>query len=404
MKNNWQVKRLEEVTDIYSGGTPRRSIPEYWGDDVPWLTMEDTNNFDVRGTVQHISSEGLQNSNAQLVPAGSVNLSCTASVGNVTINRIPLATNQQFNSFHPHEELVTEFLAYQLIHRKRDIEALGGTTTFSFINKTAISKFKVQVPPMDTQKKIANILFSVDKAIQKTDDIIQKIELLKQGLMRELLTKGISHKKFKQTKIGKIPEEWETHTIKQVSEKVNVGFVGTCERYYTDNSGIPMIRTGNIKRGELDLSELKYVTKDFNNKNKKSQLIPGDILIARHGDIGQATSVPNSLSLANCLNVVIVRANSRLIVPKFLAYFINSPIVKDQIKIKAGGSTQNVVNTREIANCFISLPDLNEQKEILIILENTDEVLDINRQFKNYYLILKKGLMNDIFSQKVQIN
>ena len=122
MKNNWQVKRLEEVTDIYSGGTPRRSIPEYWGDDIPWLTMEDTNNFDVRGTAQHISSEGLQNSNAQLVPAGSVNLSCTASVGNVTINRIPLATNQQFNSFHPHEELVTEFLAYQLIHRKRALK------------------------------------------------------------------------------------------------------------------------------------------------------------------------------------------------------------------------------------------------------------------------------------------
>ena len=61
--------------------------------------------------------------------------------------------------------------------------------------------------------------------------------------------------------------------IGEFAKRVKVGFVGTCEKYYTDDSGIPMLRTGNITNHGIDMSDLKYITTEFHDKNKKSRLL-----------------------------------------------------------------------------------------------------------------------------------
>ena len=380
MKNNWQVKRLEEVTDIYSGGTPRRSIPEYWGDDIPWLTMEDTNNFDVRGTVQHISSEGLQNSNAQLVPAGSVNLSCTASVGNVTINRIPLATNQQFNSFHPHEELVTEFLAYQLIHRKRDIEALGGTTTFSFINKTAISNFQIQLPPLDTQKKIAEILSSIDEAIQKTDQIIQKTEKLKRGLTQNILNFG-NKEEVRYLALG------------------DIGKVSMCKRIFknetSDNGDIPFYKIGTFGK-EPD----SFITQELYDSYRSKYPFPkiGDVLLSASGTIGRKVKYDGKPAYFQDSNIVWLEHDESKILNNFLFYLY------DTITWQTEGSTIKRLYNDILLKKVILVPSLKKQRQIIEVLSAVDAKISFNNKLKEKLNLLKNGLMQDIFSRKVQIN
>ena len=95
-------------------------------------------------------------------------------------------------------------------------------------------------------------------------------------------------KKYKQTEIGEIPEEWKIQTLDKFADKVCVGYVGSCYTDYCDESnGVMMLRTTKLSDQGIIYEDLKYVTKEFHSKNKKSQLHKGDILIARHGEKGR---------------------------------------------------------------------------------------------------------------------
>jgi type I restriction enzyme, S subunit len=197
-----------------------------------------------------------------------------------------------------------------------------------------------------------------------------------------------------------IPTDWLVDSVKRVSSKLVVGFVGTCDPYYTDNDGIPMIRTTNVKEGYLDLTNLKYVTREFHEKNKKSQLNTGDLIVARHGENGQACLV-RGLNEANCLSVVIVRPEPSLWVPAFFEMAFNSNIVRKQISRSTGGGVQTVVNTSEIGKALIFIPPLHEQSKIASIISKVDYLIQKTDQIIEQTQRLKKGLMQRLLTRGI---
>ena len=158
-----------------------------------------------------------------------------------------------------------------------------------------------------------------------------------------------------------------------LTNKVKVGFVGTCEKYYTEDSTYPMIRTTNLKNSGVDLSDLKYVTKDFFDKNKKSQLNDGDVLVARFGTSGNACVYHGGP--AQCLNAIIIEPNFEVTIPEFLALEINSRHVRNEVNRRIVGSTQNILNTKVLADIEISVPGLPEQARILKNVEKIEEII-----------------------------
>ena len=132
-----------------------------------------------------------------------------------------------------------------------------------------------------------------------------------------------------------------------------------------------MLRTGNITDKGIDLADLKYVTPEFHEKNKKSQIHEGDLLIARHGSNGQANVYYGQE--AQCLNAVVIVPNYEMTTSIFLAGLINSPIVKEQIERTLVGSTQHVVNTKSIAGLVVRIPDLTVQKEYEAFVKQVDK-------------------------------
>ena len=176
------------------------------------------------------------------------------------------------------------------------------------------------------------------------------------------------------------------------SEKVCVGFVGTCEKYYTDETGIPMYRTGNLNGLSLNKDDMKYVTRDFHQQNKKSQLKFGDILIARHGDSGKAVNYESSEE-ANCLNIVIIRPDFKKCNYRFLTDCINSPRCQKHIKSLSAGSTQAVINTSEIEKLEVLLPEsIDEQEKIAAYFENLDHLITLHQRKQCILYIMKKIL------------
>ena len=188
-------------------------------------------------------------------------------------------------------------------------------------------------------------------------------------------------------------KDWEQRKLYEVAEKICVGFVGTCEKYYTDESGIPMYRTGNLNGLKLTQDDLKYVTKEFHEQNKKSQLRKGDILIARHGDSGKAVNYELSEE-ANCLNIVIIRPDLDKCNYQFLADSINSPTVSQHIKSLSAGSTQAVINTSEIEKLDVIIPaNIDEQNKVAEFLNDLDNLITLHQRELDHLELLKKALL-----------
>ena len=138
-------------------------------------------------------------------------------------------------------------------------------------------------------------------------------------------------------------------------KRVKVGFVGSIDDYYCDkDNGVRLYRTTNLTDGGLSDNDVKYVTYDFHQRNKKSQLHRNDILIARHGDNGKSCVFENDFP-AQALNVVIIEPDLKKMSPYLLRYMLESEYVKRQIQGAVGGSVQGVVNTDTIANLSIPI-------------------------------------------------
>ncbi|MBR0471646.1 MAG: restriction endonuclease subunit S [Methanosphaera sp.] len=184
--------------------------------------------------------------------------------------------------------------------------------------------------------------------------------------------------------------------LKDLTNRVKVGFVGSCNNdYCNSDEGYPMIRTTNLTNSGINLSNLKYVTKEFYEKYEKSQLHYGDILIARHGNNGLASLWTENFK-AQCLNVVIVETNDEIADKYFLYYMINSIHVQKQLKAMVGGSVQGVVNTKDIADVLIPYYDLDTQRRLVDTLRKIDQKIELNTKINNNLL----ELSNIIFLNK----
>lgn len=209
---------------------------------------------------------------------------------------------------------------------------------------------------------------------------------------------------MKQTEIGLIPEDWEVKEISSIKDKLVVGFVGTCEKYYTTPAnGIVMLRTGDLKESYIDFSNTKYVTKEFHTNNRKSQLHKNDILIARHGSNGHGVLFESNIA-ANSLNIVIFHPDEKLANPKYTVYQLDSTLVKNQVNTFSAGSTQDVINISQIAKLKIPFPStLAEQQRIAKALSDVDALISTTEKLIQKKKNIKQGSMQELLTGKKRL-
>ncbi len=187
----WEMKRLGDVGELISGGTPKTSNPEYWGGHIKWCTPTDITRSKgkyLSETERNISEAGLADSGARLLPAGSLLICTRATIGELKIARTPLCTNQGFKSLICHDDISQEFMYYKLLTMKKDMIERAFGSTFLEISKANISAITFSVPPQAEQKAIATILSDMDTELAALEARRDKARHIKQGVMQELLT------------------------------------------------------------------------------------------------------------------------------------------------------------------------------------------------------------------------
>ena len=273
-------------------------------------------------------------------------------------------------------------------------------STLKNINLPLLKSIKIPLPPLEEQKKIAEILSTVDKAIQKVDEAIVKTEKVKKGLMQKLLTKGMGHKEFKDTEIGKIPKDWEVVRLGDVADRM---YYGITAKAVEKDTGLHMLRTTDIKEYSVNWESLPFceITEHRNNLEKYS-LKKGDLIIARAGTVGISALVEKDFKNIIFGSYLIKIVLNSKVFPKFLYYFFQTDFYWKHIT-KAQGSTLKNINLPLLKSIKIPLPPLEEQKKIAEILSTVDKKLELQKQRKEKLERIKKGLMNDLLSGKKRV-
>lgn len=169
---------------------------------------------------------------------------------------------------------------------------------------------------------------------------------------------------------------WRRVNLKDVCREITVGHVGPMATEYVDE-GIPFLRSQNVQAFRVELSELKYVSPHFHRRLKKSAIGPGDVLVVRTGYPGTACVVPESLSVANCADLVIIRPSAELD-SRFLADVFNSAWGRGTVAGKLVGVAQQHFNIGAARELLINLPPLPTQRRIASILSAYDDLIENN--------------------------
>jgi len=273
--------------------------------------------------------------------------------------------------------------------------------------KKEFIKMKLPFPSLLEQKKIAEILSTVDEVIEKSNEIIEKTKELKKGLMQELLTHGIGHKKFKKTEIGEIPVDWEVVELSEVISSYKNGIWG--DDPTLNEKSYPIVRSTEITHdAKIDLSTVAF-RKISEAQIKKYKLQDNDILlVASSGSpnlIGRSALFKQPYDKRIYLfSNFMIRIRPEKINHYFLFYFLNSQYYHNFLRLLQQTSTglRNLPK-KEFIKMKLPFPSLLEQKKIAEILSTVDEDIEREVDNKKELEIIKKGLMHVLLTGEKRV-
>jgi type I restriction enzyme S subunit len=189
---DWKEVSIGSFTDCKAGGTPSTSVPAYWGGNIRWMSSGELNLKRVREVSGRITQFGLENSSAQLFPADSVLIGLAGqgkTRGTAAINLVSLTTNQSIAAIFPSSRHDSKFLFYVMETKYKELRDLSdGGGGRGGLNLAIIKDVRVTVPELDEQKKISEVLWSMDDELEALTEQVSKLRMVKEGMMQDLLT------------------------------------------------------------------------------------------------------------------------------------------------------------------------------------------------------------------------
>ena len=296
--------------------------------------------------------------------------------------------NQRVGNLKPLAPNLTSrrFIYYLLGGLRNEIEdkAYGGAQPN--ISAKLIETIKIGLPHLAEQQRI---VAKLDILFRHLDSLKQRLEhiptLLKQ-FRQSVLTQAVTGKITEEWRKGKDLEKWKMIVLKDVSERITVGYVGKMSDQYKEE-GIPFLRSQNVRAFKYSSKNLLYVSEDFHNSILKSSLKSGDVAIVRSGYPGTACVIPEDLGVANCSDILKLKTKKGQLNSHFVTIFMNSDSGKRMVFQNRVGNAQQHFNTKTLQNTVLSLAPIEEQTEIVKRVEALFAKAD---KIESQYKILKE--------------
>lgn len=368
--NHWGIKRLDEVGDIVSGGTPSTKDEDNWGEDIIWITPSDLTGYQGKTIFKgkkSISKLGLSKSSARLIPKGSVLFSSRAPIGYVVIAGTELCTNQGFKSIIPNEKVTSEYLFHFLKFSKVRVQALASGTTFKEISARAFASLKIPVPPLKEQlllvEKIEVLFSELDAGRQILETVKEQLNLYRQAVLKSAFDGGLS---FNIMEGNWNSSEWEIFKMSDVGEIVSGGTPSTKEPDYWDGD-VPWITPADLSgynHKYIDHGRRSITIKGLSKSS--ARIIPsGSVLLSSRAPIGYVAIAKNDLCTNQGFKSIIP---SSRVTSEYLYYFLKA--ITQKIIEKASGTTFKEVSLKTISSIEVVIPPRKEQEMIVAEIEH----------------------------------
>ena len=387
--SHWEVMPIKYISEVSSGATPKTSVQGYWDGNITWVTPADfktETKFVLKGN-RNITTLGVKSCSTVILPKGSLVFSKRAPIGQVSILKIPLCTNQGCFGIIPNESMNNSFLYYSLAIHAQSFNTLGSGTTFRELSFSTFSSFKISVPPKEELDAIVRYLDAatskIDKAIAMQQKMIDLLNERKQIIIQNAVTKGLdenvemkdSNCKF----LGKIPSTWEVcKTLYVLSMPITDGPHTTPQLY---DDGIPFVSAEAVScgNGYIDFSHIRgYISDSFYNECCK-KYIPqrDDIYMIKSGaTTGKVAIVNTDVKFTIWSPLAVFRVNKKKVLPYFLYYSLQSSYYQLQVQDKWSFGTQQNIGMRMLEKLILCYPSIEEQAKIVAFIKKNVDNFD----------------------------
>ena len=372
----------------------------------------------ISDTAEKISNSGVKHSNAKLQPKGTVLLSFKLTIGRVAIAGVPLYTNEAIAGLKPTKNLTSEYLYYGLQYWDllQDVDqAIKGAT----LNKEKLKRIKFVYPKsVPEQTKIAEILSTVDRAIEQTEALIAQQQRIKTGLMQDLLTRGIdahgnlrseqTHQ-FKDSQLGRVPRRWRVQSLGTALHRakghIQTGPFGSqLHAHEYVHEGIPVVMPQDIVDRSISIGSIARVPRNRADDLRRHRTEFNDVVFSRRGDLSRAAAIGERevgwLCGTGCF---LLRVSPDAIHAPWLVDAYRHHRVQRQIDANAIGSTMPSLNNSVMEQLRVAFPGINEQREIARHREELDATI---RTLLDHLLKMrhvKTGLMQQLLTGRRRV-
>jgi len=416
---DWGQQEITQLGAVVGGGTPSREVPSFWRGSIPWVTPGEVSGEACKllhDTQDHISPSGLAGSGANLLPTGSLLVTTRATLGARAINAVPMATNQGFKSivFKKPEEASYYYHLFEKV--KPELVRRASGTTFLEISGAEFGSIKLPNPLPDEKLKIAQLLDTLDTVMHQTEAIVEKLKQVKQGLLHDLLTRGVDASGelrpnfedapalYQESPLGWLPKDWDVATLESVSSTVTSGSRGWAS-FYAD-SGALFVRIGNLTREHINFryESTIYVRPPRNADGQRTRLEAGDILISITADLGIVGVVPEGMGEAYInQHIALVRPSLNAINPRFVGHYLASPVAQTYISKLNDAGAKAGLNLPTIRGLITAKPQRGEQDLIAARLDEIDKRIQNATTESAKLRKFKAGLVDDLLTGRVRV-
>ena len=386
--DDWEQRRLGDITDSYSGGTPKVGKSEYYNGEIPFIRSGEISSDH---TELFITKEGLENSSAAMVNKGDILYALYgATSGEVNRSQITGAINQAILAILPHENFDSEFIMQWLRKNKASIISTylqGGQGNLS---GTIVKDLQIILPPYKEQVKIGQFLQSVDKLITLHQRKLETTQKLKQGFLQKLFPQN--GKKIPELRFPEFSGDWEQRKLEDICEFSRGQGISWAD-IDDENGSQDCILYGNLYTDyDTVISKVTHKTNIQASvfSKKFDVLIPG------------SDTTPTGLARALCVvnEGVAIGGDINILHPKnddgmFIAYALNHS--KKELIKRIKGTTVRHLQNKDLLDIEISVPLIGEQKKISRFLLKIDKLITLHQRKLEIYQNIKKGLLQQMF-------
>jgi type I restriction enzyme S subunit len=367
------MKRSElgDLVQIIGGGTPSRNNSEFYGGDIPWVTVKDFGDRLFLWKAQEsITEKGLKESATKLVPAGNVILVTRMAVGRVAINATDIAINQDLKALICKSDLDSKYLLFFLLSQKDRLESQAGGATVKGITVDAVEELEIPLPPIAEQKRIAAICAKADRLRRTRRYALELSDTYLRSVFLEMFGDPVENFKG-----------WEIIEVSEILSKNRKGtrcgpFGSALKRHEYVDSGIPVWGIDNVNSNQFVETGSLFITSEKYKELENYTVEYEDILISRAGTVGRmCIARPEQYPSIFGTNLICVSLDKNKALPDyFTALFSYFSGRIYNLRASSDEGAYSFINTNVLQSVKIPLPPLSLQEKFAAIVQKSNRI------------------------------